>query len=237
MPRARSRRRSRSRRGLLGGHDRVVGVDAFGQVPQPLAAFPPGDRDLAARDHEVEQLGDVLVVGPAGGGPRPVARVGQLAGLQRALGAQPAEDVAAAPVVRLHPVAELYLPALQLTGSRPGGHPRAVEREVLGGAEQGHQLDQLPFVHRLAQVGEGVRRAEPAPGDQVGARRDGAHRVQLEQGEPPRHGQQAVRPVPFQQLRLDRQPPGVLAAELVHFRHGPEPMLSRPRGPRQRTTS
>jgi hypothetical protein len=74
----------------------VVGVDAFGQVPQPLAAFPPGDRDLAARDHEVEQLGDVLVVGPAGGGPRPVARVGHLAGW--AAGAQPAEDVAAAPV-------------------------------------------------------------------------------------------------------------------------------------------
>ena len=41
----------------------------------------------------------------------------------------------------------------------------------------------------------------------------------------------------FRSIEGLQQKAGVPAAELVHCRHGPEPMLSRPRGPCQRTTS
>ena len=65
---------------LVDGRDDDVGrVHARGDVPQPLPSETPGDRDLAAHHQELEHLGDVAVVRPAGRGPRHHARVRDVA--------------------------------------------------------------------------------------------------------------------------------------------------------------
>src|SRR6201999_2099871 len=106
-------------RGFRRWKDRVIGVDPFGQVPQPLPALAAGDRDLAARHHEFEEPGDVLVVGPAGGLPWLFAEVRQLPGLERAVSREPGEDVEPALVVGGDPLADEDLPVPQLAGPRP----------------------------------------------------------------------------------------------------------------------
>ena len=64
--------------------DDAGGVDPLRQVPQTLAPGAPGDRDLAAQHEELEHLGHVAVVRPAGRRPRHHARVGDVARAQRA---------------------------------------------------------------------------------------------------------------------------------------------------------
>ncbi len=132
--------------GLLGRDHRVVGVDAFGQVPDPVVAAAAGYGDLAAGDHEVQHAGDVAVVGPAGGLPGDLAGVRELAGRQGAGGGQAGQDVAAEGVIGADPVAVGGPPAGHLAAAAfvPAGHVGAVQREVLGRADQGQQLDQGP---------------------------------------------------------------------------------------------
>ena len=65
---------------LVDGRDDDVGrVHPRGDVPQPLPSDTSGDRDLAAHHQELEHLGDVAVVRPAGRGPRHDARVRDVA--------------------------------------------------------------------------------------------------------------------------------------------------------------
>ena len=80
MPSEASRRSFLTRSRLVDRRDDDVGrVDALGEVPQPLPPDAPGDRDLAAHHQELQHLGDVAVVRPAGRGPRHDARVRDVA--------------------------------------------------------------------------------------------------------------------------------------------------------------
>jgi hypothetical protein len=66
--------------GLVDGRNRHVGrIHPLGQVPQSFPPEPPGDRDLGAHHQELQRLGDVALVGPAGRGPRHHGRVGDVA--------------------------------------------------------------------------------------------------------------------------------------------------------------
>jgi len=77
-------------------------------------------------------------------------------------------------------------------------------------------LEERPVVlERLLQVLGAVRRAEPAPGDEVGARRDRGGRVDLEERQVLHHGEQVVRAARIEELCADRDPPGFGAAQAV----------------------
>ena len=124
-------------------------IHALRQVPEPLAADAPGDRDLAAHHQELQHLGDVAVVGPPGRGPRNHARVRDVARAQRPGAGEQLEDVAAETVV----VADPRVRAL-VTATRPAGDEvqadvahRPHERVVL---EQRAILLQCPFAGRRA---------------------------------------------------------------------------------------
>ena len=109
--------------------------------------------------------------------------VRQVAHRERALRLQPFQDVAAAGVVGLHPVAPLHLPGAELARPRPDRHVGAVEREVLRGPDQRLQLEERPVRRGRCAARPRVRRPQPAPHDQVGARRDRGDRVELEEGQ------------------------------------------------------
>ena len=197
----------------------MVRVDPLGEVPEPLAALPPGDRDLAAPDHEIKEPGDVLVVGPAGRLPRLVAGVGELSGRQRPFRAQPVEDVQAAAVIGRHPLAPEDPPLARFTVAGPLGHLAAVQRQVLGRAQEGQQLDQVAVRHRALEVLGLIGRPEPGPRDQVGARCHGADRVELEHRELADHREQIGRPLSGEKLCPNGDPPRVRPGETVHLRH------------------
>ena len=72
------------------------------------------------------------------------------------------------------------------------------------------------LLERLLQRAQGVRGAEAAPGDQVGARGDGGGRVDLEEGQPLDDREQLGRPGCVEQLRAHRDPAGLLLREPVH---------------------
>ena len=204
---------------LQRGH-RVVGVDPRGQVPQPVAAGAARGGDLAALHEPVEHHPEVAVVVPAAGAPRHHAGVGQLAGRQRPVGAEPVEDVAPAVVVGPHPVAHVLLPLAQLAGAGPLGHLGAEQRDVLGRPQRLVQLDQPLLVDGVPQLLRVERRPQPAPQHQLGARRDRAGRLELQQRELPDRLDQVGRPLPGQQLGPHRDAAGVGAAELVDRGHG-----------------
>ena len=155
---------------------------------------PPGALDaldhgrlagLTTQHHELEQLGDVAVVGPPGRRPRHLAGVGKLARRQRARGAEPFPDVEATGVVGPDPVAVGRPPpgGVPAPGRLPAGHVGAVERQVLAGPGHRPQLEQGPVGQGGAQLGRRVRRPEAAPGHEVGAQGDGGDREQR-QGAP-----------------------------------------------------
>ncbi|WP_231924362.1 hypothetical protein [Micromonospora chokoriensis] len=79
----------------------------------------------------------------------------------------------------------------------------------------------VPF-EGLTQVRGLVRRAQPAPADQVGARRDGRRRVDLQQRQVPHHSEQVGRARGGQQLGPHGDPSCLRAIELVHT-HAGEP--------------
>ena len=141
MPSEASRRSFLIRCGLLDRrHDDVGRVDPLGQVPQPLPPDAPGDRDLAAHHQELQHLGDVAVVRPAGRGPRHHGRVRDVAGGQRPGAAEQLEDVAPEPVVVAEPgthalVAAASRPRRRGTGpGRPSAAPARCARTACGPA-------------------------------------------------------------------------------------------------------
>ena len=210
-------------------HRRDVGVDALGEVPQPFLADATGDGDLPARDEHLEHLGDVAVVGPARRAPRHHARVGQRPRRQRPLGPQPVQDVLRARLVRLGPARGPGLVARD----GPRGHRGAVQREVLGGPQHRVELDEVAAGDGLFEVGVPIAAAEPAPQHEVGAGRDRARRVQLQQRRAADEGEQVRRAVGAQPLRPHRHPPRLRPGELVnrHRDHGRGRPRHRHRGP------
>jgi len=171
--------------GLVERYRRLVGVDALGEVPEPFpcraaaGAAASRDRDHAHEGEQLEHLGHVLVVRPAGRAPWADAGVGKLAGEQRAVGPQPLEDVEPAGTVVRDPRRTSPLPARSL-GAAPLRHLRAKQGEVLHGPQDPAQLDDALFLEGLAQGPRVVGGAHAAPQDEVGARGDRCRRVELD---------------------------------------------------------
>ena len=196
---------------LDGWDDRVGGIDALRHVPETLAPDSAGDRHLAAVHQDLQHLGDVAVVRPAARGPRHCGRVRELARAQRARVAQPLEDVAPEAVVVLQPDPRALV-------ARALVRPGEVEAEVARRPDQRVELEQRAlFLQRVFQVVGPVRRAEPAPEDQVRARRDRRRRVDLQQGQPLHDLEQVGRTRLVEQLRPDRDPPCLRFREPVHL--------------------
>ena len=147
--------------GLAGRDHRVVRVDPFGQVPEPVAAAAARHRDLAAQHHVLEHLGDVAVVGPAGRLPGHRAQVRELPGRQRPGRREPLEDVPAADVVGADPVPDTGVPVgLPGAGRIPRRHVRPVQRKVLGRPDERPQLDEGAGAERVGPA-RPDRRPEP----------------------------------------------------------------------------
>src|SRR5690606_32114815 len=142
---------------------------------------------------------------------------------------QPVQDVLRARLVRLGPARGPGLVARD----GPRGHRGAVQREVLGGPQHRVELDEVAAGHGLFEVGVPIAAAEPAPQHEVGAGRDRARRVQLQQRRAADEGEQVRRAVGAQPLRPHRHPPRLRPGELVnrHRDHGRGRPRHRHRGP------
>ena len=215
MPSAERRRSSRRYAASLSGYDGSVGVDTFREIPQALVPEPAGYGDLAAADHEFQELGDVSVVGPAGGSPRDRTRVGQLPRRQRAGRGQPAQDVLAACVVCLYPVAPELLPAPERTLARPSRHLGAVEHDVLCRTDGCAKLDQFTLLQGALEVGRVVRGAQPTPCHQVSAGRHGSRRIDLKQCDAAHQFHELGRPLAMKPLRTNGDPPRITPGQLM----------------------
>ena len=193
------------------GHRRV---DALGKIPQPLPADAAGNRHLAARVEELQQLGDVAVAGPAGRLPRHHAGVGNVARHQRSRLAQQVQDVPAEGIVLLEPSMRArpgWRPApLLVVRERPRGHLGEVEPEVGHRADVGaHLVEGSVLPQRLGQLRRPVGVAQPCPRDQVGTRCDRRRRVDLEEGQVADDLEQIGRPPRVQQLGTDGDAAGL----------------------------
>ncbi|WP_344942324.1 hypothetical protein [Terrabacter ginsenosidimutans] len=203
--------------GLLERERRQAGrIDAVRQVEVALAALAPGDGDLAAQGEGLEHLRDVAVVGPAGRRPRDDARVRDVARQQRPVGLERGEDVAAERVVGREPLGH---EGVGLGLADLGDHGR----DVLRAAHVGDGLDEGAVVlDRRRQGGGVVGAAEPAPQDEVGARRDGRGRVDLQEGQALDGGDEVGGARLVEQLRVHRDTPCLRGRELVDH-HGADP--------------
>ena len=206
---------------LLGGDDRVVGVDPRRQIPQPLPSLPAGDRDLAPLHHEVEQLLDVAVVGPPGRLPGHRAGVRQLAHRQRPRAFSRARMSRRQASLALTQSRRSACHVAQLAPPGPVRHVGAVEREVFRGPDHRLELEERPVLEGAAQLRRGVRRSQAAPRDQVGARGDRGDRVELEQAQVPHQLEQPGRSLGVEQLGLHGDPARVGPGELVDGAHAP----------------
>ena len=185
-------------------------VHAVGQVPNPLPPDAPGDRNLAAHQQELQHLGDVAVVRPPGRGPWHDTCVRDIARSQRPGAAEQVEDVAAETVVGAEPVPLLLV-------YRPVGRTGEVQTEVGHRPHQRVVLEQRPvLLERMLEVLEPVGRPEPAPGDEVRARRDRRGRVDLQQRQAPHDLEQVGRPGSVEQLRAYSDAPGLRLRESFH---------------------
>ena len=72
------------------------------------------------------------------------------------------------------------------------------------------------LLQRLTEVVRAVRRAESAPGDEVGIGRDRRCRVDLQQCQLPHDREQIGRPGGVEQLRAHRDAPGLRLGQPVH---------------------
>ena len=195
---------------LDGRNDDIGRVDALRQVPHALTPDAPGDRDLSAHHQVLEHLRDVAVVRPTGRRPGDAARVGDVARGQRPSRPQQLQDVAPERIVVPEPH------TLLLVG-RPLGRPGEVEPDVAHRPDQSVLLEQGALIlERPLQVVGPIGGAEPAPGDEVGARRYRCGRVELEQRQPPHDLEQIRRPRRVEQLRAHSDPAGLLLGQPVH---------------------
>jgi hypothetical protein len=196
---------------LLARDDRRAGrVHALGEVPQPLAALAPGDRDLAAHREELEHLGHVAVVRPPGRRPGLDVRVRDVARHERAAGAEEVEHVAPEAVVAFDPPVS--------PGAARRRHVGEVEAQVARGPHHRVVLEQRAIaLERGAKLLGVVRRAQPRPRDEVGARGDRGGRVELQEREALDEREQARRALRVEHLRADRDPPRLLEGEAVRL--------------------
>ena len=90
----------------------------------------------------------------------------------------------------------------------PGRHVGEVEAEVAHRPDDAVELEQGPIdLERLLQVGRPVVGPEPAPRDEVRARRDGGGRIELQQRQPLDDLEQVGGSRRIEQLGTDRDPP------------------------------
>ena len=179
-PSERSRFSSRIARASSAGTTGRRRVDPLGEVPQTLPAPPAGDRDLAVRREELEHLGDVAVVRPAGRRPRHLGGVRDVARRQRTGRRQQVEHPPAERLVGVEPLEPLgcrrpaIAPCRRGTDrGRPSGGPSRRGRLGRRGPGRGARTACGP-ARAPAAVRRVVRVAEPGPGDEVGARCDAA---------------------------------------------------------------
>jgi len=198
-------------------------VDALGEVPVALSPRAARNRDVPAEGQGLKHPGDVAVVRPARRRPRLDARVGDVAGEQRAILLQQREDVAAEGLVRLEPRCDA---GVHLAITDLGDHGWQVTRRP----DVGDRLDEGSVVlDGPGQVGGVVGRAEPAPQDEVGARCDGRGGVDLQEREAVDDVNEVGRARRGEQLRVDGDPAGFVLGQTVDD-HAAEPSgsLSRP---------
>ena len=153
--------------------------------------------------HPVERHGCTHVSGNSRDGSGPVLL-------------EPIEDVATTRIVGRDPLGGAGLPPVQVLAAARLLHPGAVERQVLARTQEGAQFDELARVECLDQVGGLECRTEPAPRDELGVRRDGRGRVELQQRQLPDDVEQVDRTGVVEQLRPHGDPPGIGSRELMH---------------------
>ena len=94
-----------------------------------------------------------------------------------------------------------------------------VEAEVAHRPDERVELEQRPILlERPLQVLGPVRRAEAAPGDEVGVRRDRRGGIDLQQRQPLDDLEQILRARRVEQLRAHRDPPRLLLRQPMHPR-------------------
>ena len=109
----------------------------------------------------------------------------------------------------------------------PLGHLGAVQRDVLAGPQHRAQLDQAWSSSASRSSAGRVRRAQPAPHHQIGARRHRAGRIDLQHRQVTQDVHETGRSRGVQQLCPHRDPPSVRAGKPVNGRH-----VAEPNGPR-----
>ena len=222
MPRALSRRSSRSRRASLragrpGRRDRsgTARSHSRSRPCRPAAATSP----RCTRRSSI--IRDVPVVVPAARAPRAARRCRaarcSAAARRRAAarGSSRRQSLLASTQSRRYSCQSRSSP-----DPRPLGHLGAVERDVLGRPQRPGAARSAAARRRrpTARCGR-VRRTQPAPQHQLGTRRDRAGRLELQQREPPDGLEQVGRPLLRQQLGPHGDAPRVGAAELVDGGH------------------
>ena len=149
---------------------------------------------------------------------------GQLARRQRPRGAEPVEDVAPARVVGPHPVAA-GTPASRAARRGPGHAAISARYSARSSAGRIIARSSISCRSSSAVARSAGEYDDPSRlhGHQVGARRDGGGRVDLQQRQLAHHVQQVGRPRAVQQLRPHGDAARVGAGQLVH---GHDPRLT-----------
>ena len=194
--------------GLAPGQLLGLREDALGEVPEALLADAAGDRDLAARGHDLEHQPHLAGAPPAVTLARRHQVVLEVAREQRAVALELAQHVAAEAGVRAQEVAD-PLVALQLAAAAEARHPRPLQRQVLDRVDEGVVLEQLALLPEQRVELAGVELAEPAEEDELLRRRHRGDRVHLQEAEPS-HGVEHPGRGAVEQLRAHGDPPGLL---------------------------
>jgi hypothetical protein len=191
-------------------HVDVARIDPLGEIPESLSPDPAGDRDLAAHHQELQHLRHVATVRPPARHPRDDGRVRDVAGAQRPRAGEQVEDVAAKAVVLAQPRARSFV-------ARPFRSACEVEAEVAHGAHERIELEQgAVLLQRLLELLRPVGRAETTPRDEVGARRNGRRRIDLQQGQPLHHIDEGARAPRVEQLRPHCDAPRLRLRQPMH---------------------
>src|SRR5207244_13596288 len=179
-----------------------------GEVPEPLAAAPPDDGDLAVHVEGLQHQPDVPVPVPPVLEPVVARSVLELAREERPAPLELSEHVAAKRRVL---VQELAPPPIALEGRRSAvpSHARAEERHRLDRIDERVELDELALLPEEAVELPGVEGAEPAPEDEVLRGRDRRDQVELEEAEPP-DGVEHAPSRAVEELRADGDPPRLI---------------------------
>src|SRR6266542_4525398 len=170
--------------GLRERHCLRLRIPALRDIPEPLLATAPDDRDVASAVQDLQHQGDLSGAVPAMRLARPRRAILELAREQRATRLQLVHDVAAKRRVLLQELGAAALPRV-LPAAPP--HPRANERQRFHRPDEGAPLEELAVgPEEPVELAEVVR-AEPAPEHELLRGCDGRDRIDLEVAELP-HG-------------------------------------------------